>query len=155
MKTGKYLLVVLMISASIFGMGERTIAQSLDLSKTVTNVTTSSPGTLAKEGDILEYTIVVRSLAALNLTNTTVIDNIPAGTVLCGRVHQAQCRYGTGCCRANAVYRKRGAASILALRPAGTIAPGGTATVQFRVRVTANGGNITNYAMVECYQRRQ
>jgi uncharacterized repeat protein (TIGR01451 family) len=149
MKTGKYLLVVLMISASIFGMEERTIAQSLDLSKTVTNVTTSSPGTLAKEGDILEYTIVVRSLAAMNLTNTTVIDNIPAGT-----------SYVAGSTRLNAStvpdasgqmpYTGSGGLVNSALRPAGTIAPGGTATVQFRVRVTANGGNITNYAMVEC-----
>lgn len=149
MKTGKYLLAVLIISASIFGMSERTIAQSLDLSKTVTNVTTSSPGNLAQEGDILEYTIVVRSLAALNLTNTTVIDHIPAGTA-----------YVTGSTRLNSAvladeagttpFTGDGALVNSTFQPAGTIAPGGTATIQFRVRVTANGGNITNYAMVEC-----
>ena len=148
MKTGKYLLVVLMISASIFGMGERLIAQSLDLIKTVTNITTSSPGTLAKEGDILEYTIVVRSLASVNLTNTIVIDNIPAGT-----------SYEAGTTKLNGAtiadvtgkmpYTGSGSLVNSALRPAGTVAPGGAATIQFRVKVTANGGNITNYAMVE------
>lgn len=150
MKTGKYLLVVLMIiSASIFGMSERTIAQSLDLSKTVTNVTTSTPGSLAKEGDILEYTIVVRSLATLNLTNTTVIDNIPAGTSYVAGSTKLNSGALADLTGGKMPFTGTGGMVNSALRPAGTIAPGGTATIQFRVKITANGGNVTNYAMVE------
>lgn len=150
MKTGKYLLVVLMmISASIIGMWESANAQSLDLSKKVDNITKATPGNLAAEGDILEYTIVVRSLASVNLTNTTVIDNIPAGT---SYVAGSTTLNGGAVSDVGGKMPYTGSGNLVntALRPAGVLAPGGSATIIFRVKVTANGGNVTNYAMVEC-----
>ncbi|NML20499.1 DUF11 domain-containing protein [Pseudoflavitalea sp. G-6-1-2] len=150
MKTGKYLLVVLMISASIFGIRDRVKAQSLDLSKTVKNVTTSSAGNLAKEGDILEYTIIVRNLTSVLLTGTTLIDNIPAGSSYV----PASTTLNTGAvadASGNMPYTGSGSLVNSPLRPAGVLAPGASATIAFRVKVTANGGNITNYAMVETH----
>src|SRR5690242_16295612 len=54
-------------------------AQTFNFSKSVANITTTGDGTTASQGDVLQYTIVVTNLSALNITSATVYDNIPAG----------------------------------------------------------------------------
>lgn len=123
-------------------------AQTLNLSKAVANVTASGDGTTASQNDVLQYTIIVTSLSGSNITNATLFDNIPAGT-----------SYVAGSATLNGVSR----ADVSGVMPfavngglinsptygAGILATNASATITFRVRVTANGGNVTNYATLQ------
>lgn len=149
MKTRSTILVMLILLLLLWGMTERSQAQNLDLSKSVTNITTNGNGTSAIEGDILEYTIIVKNLSIWNFTNTTLYDNIPAGSA-----------YVTGSTTLNSVtvadagsnmpYANTGGLIRSPGAGAGVLTPNIPATIKFRVKVTANGGNISNFAMVEC-----
>jgi uncharacterized repeat protein (TIGR01451 family) len=124
-------------------------AQTLDLSKTVNNITTAATGTLASENDILEYSIIVKNLSAINLTSAKLFDNIPAGSA-----------YIAGSTRLNGTtisdvaskmpFTGTGATIQSPGSGAGVLRPNISAEIKFRVKVTANGGNISNYAIVEC-----
>ena len=123
-------------------------AQTLNISKSVANITTTGDGTTASQGDVLQYTIIVTNLSALNITSTTVFDNMPAGV-----------SYVTGSTTLNGI----SAADVSGAMPfaitgglinspsfgAGVLAPNVPATVTFRVKVTANGGSISNYATLQ------
>ncbi len=149
MKARKYVLGALMIPMALFGIREGLNAQSLDLSKSVTNITTGSPGTNAAQGHVLEYTIVVRNIATVSLTNATLSDNIPAGSSYVAgstTLNSAAVPDISGTMR----YTSAGSLINTPLQAAGVLAPGATATIKFRVKVTANGGNITNFAIVQC-----
>lgn len=123
-------------------------AQTLNLSKTVANITTGGSGTTASQNDVLEYTIIVTSLSGSTITNATLYDNIPAGT-----------SYVTGSTTLNGVSRADvGSAMPFAVNGdlinsptygAGVLATNASATITFRVKVTANGGNVTNYATLQ------
>lgn len=124
------------------------MAQNLALSKEVANITTNSNGTLAQQNEILEYTITVKNISAWLLDGVKLSDNIPAGSA-----------YVTGSTKLNGVavadvsgampFSGTGKAISNPGNMTGYLAEGSIATVKFRVRVTANGGNITNYAVVE------
>lgn len=123
-------------------------AQTLNISKSVANITTTGDGTTAAQGDILQYTIIVTNLSAQNITSATVFDNIPAGVM-----------YVAGSTTLNGL----SAADVSGAMPfalsgglinspaygAGVLAPNVSATVTFRVKVTANGGSISNYATLQ------
>jgi uncharacterized repeat protein (TIGR01451 family) len=123
-------------------------AQTLNCSKSVANITTVGDGTTASQGDVLQYTIITTNLSALNITSATVFDNIPAGV-----------SYVTGSTTLNGV----SAADVSGAMPfaitgglvnspsfgAGILAPNVSATITFRVKVTANGGSISNYANLQ------
>lgn len=148
MKARKFALVALIIPIILLGIGDGLNAQSLDLSKSVANITTASVGTIAKQGDILEYTIVVRNIASVTLTDARLYDNVPAGVA-----------YVVGSTLLNGItvpdvggvmpFTSTGAPINAPSQVSGNLSTGTTATVKFRVRVTANGGNITNYAIAE------
>lgn len=123
-------------------------AQTLDLSKSVSNITTGGSGASAAQNDVLEYTILVRNLTTTNATLARMFDNIPAGAV-----------YVLGTTTLNSVavgdiggkmpYVNTGSLINSPLAMAGVLAPGSIATIKFRVRISANGGNVTNTATVE------
>jgi uncharacterized repeat protein (TIGR01451 family) len=144
--TFKFVLVPLFLLA--FGFVCKVEAQTLNLSKSVANITTSGDGTLASQSDVLQYTIIVNNLSASNITNTTLFDNIPAGVA-----------YVAGSTTLNGVsvadmggvmpYAITGGLINSPSYAAGVLAPNVSATITFRVAVTANGGNITNYATLQ------
>jgi uncharacterized repeat protein (TIGR01451 family) len=63
----------------LLGALHKVNGQTLTLSKSVANVTTTGDGTTASQSDVLQYTIIVTNLSALIITSATVFDNIPAG----------------------------------------------------------------------------
>ncbi|HTE26805.1 T9SS type A sorting domain-containing protein [Flavitalea sp.] len=140
--TSTLLSVLLVVITNIVG------AQTLDLSKTVDNITTGTPGNMAAQTHILEYTINVRNLSTQNLTVSKMMDNIPAGSA-----------YVAGSTSLNGISVADISGSMPFTGSGGTIqSPGATsgvlrpnvtAVIKFRVRVTANGGNIRNSAIVE------
>ena len=123
-------------------------AQTLNLSKGVANITTSGDGTVASQNDVLQYTIIVNNLSASSITNATLFDNIPAGV-----------SYVAGSATLNGVstadvggvmpYAITGGLINSPTYGAGVLAPNVSATITFRVTVTANGGNISNYATLQ------
>src|SRR5687768_5971612 len=72
--TSSLLTVLLLVITNIVA------GQTLDLSKTVDNITTGTTGTMASQTHILEYTINVNNLSTQNLTAAKLMDNIPAGS---------------------------------------------------------------------------
>lgn len=149
MKTSKFVLGALLIPLLCFGIRERVHAQNLDLSKSVTNITTSSNGTSASQNDVLEYTINIRNMGTVSFTDARLFDNIPAGSV-----YLPNTTYLNGAILADAGGRMPFAESAGAVirspgQGAGILAPGSLTVIKFRVRVTANGGNITNYGTLE------
>lgn len=149
MKTRSTILIVLILLLLLWGMAEKSQAQALDLSKSVANITTGGNGTNAVEGNILEYTIIIKNLSAWNFTNALLYDNIPAGSTYLP---------GTTTLNGAAVadvagkmpYASTGGSVNSPAAATGTLTPNVPATVKFRVKVTANGGNISNFAMLEC-----
>jgi uncharacterized repeat protein (TIGR01451 family) len=149
MKTRSTILIALILLLLLWGMAEKSQAQSVDLSKSVTNITTSGNGTSAAEEHVLEYTIIVKNLSTLNLTNSMLYDNIPAGS---------EYVVGTTTLNGAAVadvsgrmpYANTGALINSPAAGAGILTTNNPATIKFRVRITANGGNVSNFAMLEC-----
>lgn len=122
-------------------------AQKVDLSKTVTNISTGGNGSTAAQNNILEYTITVRNLTNSNITNATLFDNIPAGV---SYVTASTTLNGMSVADAGGMpYAGTGGLVNSPSYATGTLAPNAPAVVTFRVRVTANGGSITNYATLQ------
>lgn len=149
MKTRSTILIALILLLLLWGMAHQTQAQTLELSKSVANVTTGGNGTSASEGHILEYTIIVKNLSTWNYTNTTLYDNIPAGSAY---VPASTSLNGTpiGDLAGKMPYSSTGSLVRSPSTSAGILLPNIPAVIKFRVRVTANGGNVSNFAMVEC-----
>ena len=149
MKTRSTILIVLILLLLLWGMAEQTQAQNVDLSKSVANITTNSNGTSAVEGNILEYTIIVKNLSTWNYTSATLYDNIPAGSAY---VAGSTTLNGAPVADVGGImpYANTGGPIRSPAAGTGVLLPNAPATVKFRVRVTANGGNINNFAMLEC-----
>ena len=126
----------------------RSVGQTLDLSKSVTNITTGGNGVSAAQNDVLEYTIIARNLTTSNVTGSRLYDNIPAGSAYVAgttTLNGAAVADISG----NMRYVNTGSLINSPAAAAGVLAPGIVTTIKFRVRVTANGGNVTNYAIAE------
>ncbi len=125
------------------------VGQTINLSKTVDNITTGSTGTLAAQDQVLEYTINVTNLSTVNITLAKLMDNVPAGSI-----YIANSTFLNGTAVADAAgampFSGTGRTIQSPSSSAGILRPNTPAVVRFRVRVTANGGNITNYAVLEC-----
>jgi uncharacterized repeat protein (TIGR01451 family) len=150
-----YPLRAMLFTLLLFGFKARVQAQvALDFVKSVSNFTTGGDGSSAEVGHILIYTITVRNLTAQNYVAAKLYDNVPAGT-----------SYITGSTTLNgsAVADKTGGVMPYAVSGGyinspsygtGILAPGAlaTATIIFRVQVTANGGVIFNNATIDATQ---
>ncbi len=149
MKTRSTILIVLILLLLLWGMAGETLAQGIELSKSVANITTSSNGTSAVEGDVLEYTIIVKNMTGANLTASTLYDNIPAGSAY---IAGTTLLNGGGVADVSGRMPYANTGGLIKSPPAstGVLIPGVVATVKFRVRITANGGNVSNFAMLEC-----
>lgn len=148
MKKRSTILVLLILILLLWGMAERSEAQTLDFSMTVANITTGGNGTSASEGNILEYTIIVKNLSTVNYTNAVLYDNIPAGSAY---VPNSTSLNGTPVADASGIMPYANTGGIIQSPAAGlgVLLPNVPATVKFRVRITANGGNVNNFAMLE------
>ncbi|MCK0130549.1 hypothetical protein MWU59_03445 [Flavobacteriaceae bacterium F08102] len=107
----------------------------LTLVKSVENITQGqSPATLARSGDILEYTIVVTNIGNFTTNNATLVDAIPASTTY---VSNSTSLNGNSVADVSGEMPYASAAPIhSASQPDGVIlGGGGTATVVFRVKV--------------------
>jgi uncharacterized repeat protein (TIGR01451 family) len=141
-------LLHLLLFLPAFGVVCKVEAQTLNLSKAVENITTGGDGTNASQYDVLKYTIIINKLSAMNITNATLFDNIPAGA-----------SYVAGSTTLNGVSTSDvGGVMPFAITGglinspsygAGVLATNVPATITFQVTVTANGGNITNYATLQ------
>ncbi len=148
MKTKPYLSKTLFIFLLLLGIEKAGYSQTLDLSKSIFNITTSGDGSSAAQYHILEYTITARNLSTTSITNARLYDNIPAGA-----------SYVLGSTTLNGIavadvgntmpFAGAGGAIKSPSNAVGVLAFNAPATVKFRVRVTANGGTITNYATLE------
>jgi uncharacterized repeat protein (TIGR01451 family) len=149
MKTTKTVLSALVIPLLLLCMIGRLEAQTLDLSKAVANITTGGNGLNAAQDNILEYTITVKNLSVAASTNAKFYDNIPAGSA-----------YVPGSTKLNGLtiaevggnmpFSGSGGAINSPAAASGVLTPNIPAVIKFRVKVTANGGNITNFGIVEC-----
>lgn len=145
MRTLLPIMQVLVLPLLLCGIESGVLAQSLTFNLTVVNSTTGGNGTAASQGDVLTYTITARNNSTANFTTAKLFDNIPAGV-----------SYVTGSTTMNGVsvgevsdkmpFASGGGLINSALSAPGILAPNATATITFKVRVTANGGSITNYA---------
>ncbi|THU41401.1 DUF11 domain-containing protein [Niastella caeni] len=148
-----YPLRALLLSLLLLGFKARTQAQAaLDFVKTVENFTNGGDGTTASQGDVLIYTITVRNLTTQNYVASRLYDNVPAGV-----------SYVTGSTTLNGgavadgsggrmPYSASGGYINSPTYGTGILAPNATATIIFRVRVTANGGSIFNNATIDASQ---
>ncbi|ANE42757.1 lectin-like domain-containing protein [Deinococcus puniceus] len=122
---------------------------ALASSKTVTKVA-GSVGSTVLPGDTLEYTITTTNSGTVPAVNTTLQDSIPAGTT-----------YVAGSTKLNTVAVTDGAGGVFPYATAaeirgvgmnsgviGTDTANETATVVFRVTVTALSGNVSNQGTV-------
>src|SRR5438105_4523439 len=142
----KFLLIPLLLF--VINIGSKAYSQTLNLSKSVEDVTTGGDGSVASQYDTLEYTIILNNLSSSNITGATLFDNIPAGV-----------SYVPGSTTLNGVsvadvsskmpYSNSGGLVNSPLYGPGILAPNVAATIIFRVKVTANGGSITNYAALK------
>ena len=142
-------LSVLVIPLLLLGVVERMQAQTIDLSKAVANITTAGNGVNASQGDVLEYTIIAKNLSGSAFTSSRFYDNIPAG-----------CAYMPGTTKLNSIVVADAGGNMpfsatggLINSPgalSGVLNPNIPAIIKFRVKVTANGGNVTNFGIVEC-----
>jgi uncharacterized repeat protein (TIGR01451 family) len=147
-----YPLRALLLTLLLFGFKAGVQAQAvLDFVKTVENITNGGDGTTATQGEVLQYTITVTNLTTQNFVASRLYDNVPAGVM-----------YVTGSTTLNGAavadnagkmpYSGGGAYVRSPTYGAGILAPGATATVIFRVQVTANGGSIFNNATIDATQ---
>ena len=148
-----YPLRALLLTLLLFGFKAGVQAQAvLDFVKTVSNPTVGGDGTIAKQTDELLYTITARNLSSQNFIASKLYDNIPAGT-----------SYIAGSTKMNTFAVPDRAGGIMPFSGSGgyinsitygpgILAPNATATIEFRVRVTANGGSIFNNATLDATQ---
>ena len=143
--TCKHLLIPLLLFAGFVCKVE---AQTLNLSKSVDNISTGGNGATAAQGNILQYTIIVNNLSASTISNATLFDHIPAGVA-----------YVAGSTTLNGVavadlggampYATTGGLINSPSYGPGMLSPNVSATIIFQVKVTANGGSVTNYATLQ------
>jgi uncharacterized repeat protein (TIGR01451 family) len=148
MKFKSYLTKTLLLLILLFSIADEGLAQTLDLSKSISNITTGGDGSTASQYDILEYTIVARNLSTSIITNARLYDNVPAGA---SYVAGSTTLNGVAVADAGSSMPYAGAGGVIkspSYAP-GVLAFNAPATIKFRVRITANGGTITNYATLE------
>ena len=148
MKRNFYPLKVLFLSFFLCSIYAGVYAQTMVVAKSVENITTGSDGTTASEGDILQYTITINNTSASNFINTKLYDNIPAGV-----------SYVAGSTTLNAVsvsdasgkmpFASSGGLINSPSYAPGILSPFGGVVVTFEVKVTANGGSISNTATID------
>jgi uncharacterized repeat protein (TIGR01451 family) len=145
-----YPLKALSLFLLFWAIGTGAYAQTMTLAKSVVNFTTGGDGSTASQGDVLVYTITVKNTSSVNFSNSKLYDNIPAGV-----------SYKTGSTTLNgsavadvsgAMPYANGGLINTATNGAGILAPNKTATIVFKVTVTANSGSIRNYATVDATQ---
>jgi uncharacterized repeat protein (TIGR01451 family) len=139
---------LILIPVVLLCFGLKSGAQTLDLSKSVSNITTSGNGVSASQNDILEYTILVKSLTGAAVTNARLYDNIPAGAVY---VAGSTSLNGSTVADVDGKMPYTNTGDLINSPSAlpGVLTTNNTATIKFRVRITANGGNVKNFATVE------
>ena len=146
-----YPLRALLLSLLLFGFKARMQAQDLSFSKGVSNYTASSDGSSAVVNDELIYTITINNLTSQNFVASRLYDNIPAGVS-----YIANSTKMNGSAFADVSGRMPFAASgSYVLSPGfgiGILAPGVPCTIEFHVKVTANGGSIFNNATIDATQ---
>ncbi|WP_158085374.1 T9SS type A sorting domain-containing protein [Niastella vici] len=123
-------------------------AQTLNLSKSVANISTAGDGSTASQNDVLQYNIIITNLSASNISNATLYDNIPAGA-----------SYVAGSTTLNGVsvadvsgampYAISGGLINAPSFGPGLLGPNVSATITFEVTITANGGTVSNYATLQ------
>jgi uncharacterized repeat protein (TIGR01451 family) len=147
-----YPLRALLLTLLLFGFKARTQAQAVfDFVKEVENFSTGGDGTTASVGNILIYTITIRNLTAQNFVASKLYDNVPAGVT-----------YVPGSTRLNGnvvadvsgkmPYSGSGGYINSPTYGSGILAPNSTATIIFRVIVSANGGVVFNNATIDATQ---
>jgi uncharacterized repeat protein (TIGR01451 family) len=147
-----YPLRALLLFLLLFGFKAGVQAQAvLDFVKTVENITNGGDGTTATQGEVLQYTITIRNLTATNFIASRLYDNVPAGVLYVANsttLNGAAVADNAG----KMPYSGSGAYVRSPTYGAGILAPNATATVIFRVQVTANGGSIFNNATIDATQ---
>jgi uncharacterized repeat protein (TIGR01451 family) len=143
-----YPMKTLLIPLFLLGIMSGTYSQTLELNKTVDNITTGLSGLTAEQNQILQYTIVVRNLSGTNITSARLFDNIPAGVTY---VAGSTTLNGASVPDVSGKMPYAGTGGLINSQWSlpGTLAPNVAATITFEVRITANGGNVTNYATVQ------
>ncbi len=147
-----YPLRALLLSLLLFGFKAGTQAQAvLDFVKTVENITNGGDGTTATQGEVLQYTITITNLTTQNFIASRLYDNVPAGVLYVAgstTLNGAAVADNAG----KMPYSASGAYVRSPTYGSGILAPNATATVIFRVQVTANGGSIFNNATIDATQ---
>jgi uncharacterized repeat protein (TIGR01451 family) len=146
-----YPLRALLLSLLLFGFKARMQAQDILFAKRVENVTAASDGSTANIGDELVYYIDITNLTTTNYVASRLYDNIPAGVSYIAnstRLNNAAFPDVSGRMpfSASGGYVRSPGYGI------GILAPGVAATVEFHVKVTANGGSIFNNATIDATQ---
>lgn len=146
-----YPLRALLLSLLLFGFKARMQAQDILFAKRVENYTAASDGSTANVGDELIYYIDITNLTTTNFVASKLYDNIPAGVS-----YIANSTKMNGAAIADVSGRMPFSASGSYVRSngygIGILAPGVMATVEFHVKVTANGGSIFNNATIDATQ---
>lgn len=146
-----YPLRALLLSLLLFGFKANMQAQDILFAKRVENVTAASDGSTANVNEELVYYIDITNLTATNYVASKVYDNIPAGVS-----YIANSTKLNGAAFADVSGRMPFSASGGYVRSPGygigILAPGQMATIEFHVKVTANGGSIFNNATIDATQ---
>jgi uncharacterized repeat protein (TIGR01451 family) len=149
-----YPLRALLLSLLLFGFKAQMQAQDLLFAKRVENVTAQTDGTTAVVNDELVYYIDITNLTSQNFIASRLYDNVPAGVS-----YIANSTRMNGTTFADVSGRMPFAASGSYVRSpgygVGILAPNVKCTIEFRVRVTANGGSIFNNATIDATQNGQ
>jgi uncharacterized repeat protein (TIGR01451 family) len=148
-----YPLKALLFALLLFGFKSHTQAQALlQFTKSAYNYSTNSNGSTALMGHILIYTITVQNLTSQNFVAAKLYDNIPAGTAYIVGSTTLNGAPVTDKAGGLMPYTGNGGAVNSPTYASGILAPSSTATIIFRVKVTANGGKIFNNATIDATQ---
>jgi len=146
-----YPLRALLLSLLLFGFKARMQAQDILFTKRVENVTAASDGSTANNGDELVYFIEITNLTAQNYVASKLYDNVPAGVSYIANSTKLN---NAAFADVNGKMPFSGSGSYVR-SPGfgiGILAPGQMASVEFHVKVTANGGSIFNNATIDATQ---
>lgn len=148
-----YPLRAMLLALLLLGFKARTQAQiSLDFTKAVYNVTTGGDGSVAKVGQVLQYTIFVTNKTAQNYVASKLYDNVPAGTTYISGSTTLNGAAVTDATGGKMPYAGSGGYINSPTFGTGILAPNVTATIIFSVTVTANGGSVFNNATIDASQ---
>lgn len=139
-------ILILLISIQLSIQASAQVS-SLNFEVTLTNLTVPSSSEVSLD-DVVKYTVTIQNIGSQNVQNALLIGFIPAGT-----------KYVTNSTRLNGIsildvagnFPYAGAGKNIQANgfATGIIPAGFTVTVEYQVKVTANGGNIHNYAYLE------